>query len=300
LEETEQSGQPQNEKIVVAHHAHGRLQKDVVSAHHTQNEAITTPQSHTVEEMEEKRIQLPHTLNWATQKQGFLPYHAQSSGEEEIVREVVSLLSISKVEDSLRTTHTTLEGRSPRHHVPASAEHNHTQSHLHLGSRSYRINERYLPLNEQSKRESRLVLEGTGKQKKENNEVLSLNSIDTNERRVFWMGESSKNSKRRDRKHIRSVLSQISNSVSDMAINNCNCLFWQKRGSLETIRLWELGKQLGATCGDEGKIMLSLEELEKRDIILKSQREAGKKWVINENIIFKCERFGESGKVEIY
>jgi len=89
------------------------------------------------------------------------------------------------------------------------------------------------------------------------------------------MGESSKNSKRKDRKHIRSFLSQISNYVYNMAINNCNRLFWQKRESLETIRLWELGKQLGATCGDERNIMLSLEELEKRDIILKSQREVG-------------------------
>jgi len=124
-------------------------------------------------------------------------------------------------------------------------------------------------------KESYWVLDGTGKQKKESNELRSFNFIDTNERRVFWMGESSKNSKRKDHKHIRLVLSQISNSVSNMAINNCNRLFWKKRESLETIRLWELGKQLGATCGDEGNIMLSLEELEKRDIMLKSQKEVG-------------------------
>jgi len=51
-----------------------------------------------------------------------------------------------------------------------------------------------------------------------------------------------------------------------------------------------LGKQLGATCGNEGNIMVSLEELEKRDRILKSQREAGENMVINENYIYKCER----------
>ena len=60
-----------------------------------------------------------------------------------------------------------------------------------------------------------------------------------------------------------------------MAINNCNRLFWLKHGSLETIRVWELGKQLGASCGEEGKVMVSLEELEKRDRFMKLKREAG-------------------------
>ena len=59
-----------------------------------------------------------------------------------------------------------------------------------------------------------------------------------------------------------------------MVINNCNRLFWLKHGSLETIRVWELGKQLGATCGVEGNVRVSLEELEKRDWSMKIQREA--------------------------
>jgi len=87
------------------------------------------------------------------------------------------------------------------------------------------------------------------------------------------MGESTKNSKREERKNVRSVLSHISNFVSDMAINNCNRLFWLKHGSLETIRVWELGKQLGATCGVEGNVMVSLKELEKRDRSMKLQRD---------------------------
>ena len=89
------------------------------------------------------------------------------------------------------------------------------------------------------------------------------------------MGDTSKNNTREDRKYVRSVLSQISNSVSDLAINNCNRLFWLKNGSLETIRLWELGKKIGASCGEEGKVMLNLEELEVRDRSLKSRREEG-------------------------
>jgi len=60
-----------------------------------------------------------------------------------------------------------------------------------------------------------------------------------------------------------------------MAINNCNRLFWLKHGSLETIRLWELGKQIGATCGEEGNVLISLDELEIRDMILKSRRKEG-------------------------
>jgi len=102
LEEAEQIGKPRNENAV-ALRAHDRPQKDIASAHHAQNEATITLQSHTVEETEEKRNQLPHTLNLAAQKERFLSYHAQSSVGEETVREAVSMLSISKVEDSLCT-----------------------------------------------------------------------------------------------------------------------------------------------------------------------------------------------------
>ncbi|KAK7372335.1 hypothetical protein VNO80_05713 [Phaseolus coccineus] len=109
----------------------------------------------------------------------------------------------------------------------------------------------------------------------ERQESESLKPNAQAERRVFEVGESSKNSKREERKQLRSVPSKISNSDSDIAINNCNHLFWLKHGSLETIRLWELGKQLGATCDDEGKLLISLEELETRDRILKSARDEG-------------------------
>ena len=89
------------------------------------------------------------------------------------------------------------------------------------------------------------------------------------------MGESSKHSKREEHKKLRSVLSQISNFGYDVAINNCNRLFCLKHGSLETIRLWELGKQLGATCDDEGKLLVSLEDLEIKDKKLKLARDGG-------------------------
>ena len=95
------------------------------------------------------------------------------------------------------------------------------------------------------------------------------------ERRFLWVGESSKHSKCEERKQLRSALSHISNSGSDIAINNCNRLFWLKHGSLETIRLWELGKQLGATCDVEGKLLVSLEDLEIKDKMVKSAREGG-------------------------
>jgi len=41
------------------------------------------------------------------------------------------------------------------------------------------------------------------------------------------------------------------------------------------IRLWELGKKIGASCGEEGNVMLNLEELKVRDRCLKSRREEG-------------------------
>jgi len=137
-------------------------------------------------------------------------------------------------------------------------------------------------------------------QTKQGNEPFTTNSFAPTERRVFWVGESSKSSKREERKNVRSALSQISNFVSDMAINKCNRLFWLKHGSLETIRVWELGKQLGATCREERNVMVSLEELEKRDRIMKIQREVGRIWVTNENSYVKCERVWESSEVEVY
>jgi len=117
--------------------------------------------------------------------------------------------------------------------------------------------------------------------KGKNNQIMQVNGLnpfkpaDTTKKRVFWVGESTKNNKRVERRQLSSALSQISNSVSDMAINNCNRLFWLKHGSVETIRLWELGKQLGATGGVEGNIIVNLEVLEKRDRNKKSQREEG-------------------------
>jgi len=108
------------------------------------------------------------------------------------------------------------------------------------------------------------------------------------ERKSFWVGESSRRAEQRtvtdnneatnaeQRRKIRSAIHTISNSISDSEINNCNRLFWLKNGSLEVIRLWELGKQIGVTLnGKEEDIMLKLEELEKRDKELKKERDRG-------------------------
>ena len=149
------------------------------------------------------------------------------------------------------------------------------QSHFQSDSKSNRINDTYFPFGKQRKKGNHLTVDEVDNQKRQVHNSCATNSSAILKMRVFWVGESSKNSKRDECKNIRSVLSQISNSVSDMAINNCNRLFWLKHGSLETIRVWELGKQLGASCGEEGKVMVSLEELEKRDRFMKLKREAG-------------------------
>ena len=106
-----------------------------------------------------------------------------------------------------------------------------------------------------------------------NHKPATFYSSSAADKRIFWTGDSSKNNKREERRNVRSAISHISNFVSDIAINNCNRLFWLKHGSLETIRVWELGKQIGATCGVEGNVMISLEDLEKRDRNMKIQRE---------------------------
>jgi len=69
LEETEQSGQPRDD-VVFAHRAHGQPQKDHTSTHHDHglpwnNDATITLQSHSIEELEEKKSQLPHSWKLA-------------------------------------------------------------------------------------------------------------------------------------------------------------------------------------------------------------------------------------------
>ena len=80
----------------------------------------------------------------------------------------------------------------------------------------------------------------------------------------------------------------------DNNTNNCNRLFWLKKGTSEVIRLWEFGKQLGVTLnGEEENVLKSLDELEKRDRKLIIERDAGEKIVINEDNKYKYKRIRE-------
>ena len=133
--------------------------------------------------------------------------------------------SISRLEDSLPSTP---EGEASQLHKQQDVdveEHKYTQSNFLLGSSSGRIKNSYLPLDEQRKMGDQLLAEGTTNLTKSVYNSFTSCSPVTTERRVFWVGETSKNSMREDRKQLRLVLSQISNSVSDKAINNCNRLF---------------------------------------------------------------------------
>jgi len=177
------------------------------------------------------------------------------------------------VEDSLSGSLTGEAYQPPPKQYSNESKHKHTNTHLQSGSNSSRVRVTFAPFDKPTNKGANLVANISDNQARKDNEPVTNSSSSTMERRILWVGESSKNSKREERKNVRSALSLISNSVSDMAINKCNRLFWLKHGSLETIRVWELGKQLGATGGDIGNVMVSLEELEKRDRSLKLQRE---------------------------
>jgi len=181
--------------------------------------------------------------------------------------------SLPRVEDSLRGSQTREAYQSPLKQNSNETKHKHTNTHFQSGSSLSRIRDTYAPFDKPTNKGDQLVANVMDNQTKQGIEPVTINSSSTMERIIFWVGESSKNNKWEERKNVRSALSHISNSVSDMAINNYNRLFWLKHGSLETIQVWELGKQLGATCRDEGNVMVSLEELEKRDRSLKLQRE---------------------------
>ena len=121
---------------------------------------------------------------------------------------------------------------------------------------------------------------------------------DFQERRQFWIGESSKkqptikkrsvkeNGRATKRKLIRSVVQSICNSLPDENILNCNRLFWSTKsplGDSESVKIWSLAKELGVTfSGEEEQILKELESMEKRDRN-RGKRKVGKNIVVNEN-----------------
>jgi len=191
------------------------------TAHHekTRNGTITALPSKSLEVTQERRRKSPCMSV------------EEDRGEHE------SIKSVSRVEDSLRVSQEAEAYQSSTQQSFDVTKNKHTQSQIQSGSRSSRIKDTYFLFGKQRKKRSQLLADEMDNQKKQVNKSITTNSFATMERRVFWVGESSKNSKREELKNIRSVLSQISNSVSDTTINNCNRLFWLKHGSLETIKV---------------------------------------------------------------
>jgi len=70
----------------------------------------------------------------------------------------------------------------------------------------------------------------------------------------------------------------LSNSISNGSIVNCNIRLWNSVDIIEPIKLWEIGKQIGITCGgDEEKVIRELENMEERDYEGKKKCEEGNK-----------------------
>jgi len=125
-----------------------------------------------------------------------------------------------------------------------------------------------------------------------------LDPTDFQERRQFWVGESStkqpttnncrvkENGKASKRKILRSVVQTICNSLSDDNILNCNRLFWSTRcpsNNSESVTIWSLAKQIGVTfSGEEEQILKELDHRENKDRN-KGNSVIGKNIVDNEN-----------------
>jgi len=137
--------------------------------------------------------------------------------------------SIARVEGSLLQTSEKEVNKLPRQQIDNADEHKYKQCNINLGSNPSRIRNSFLPFGEQRERGAQTLADGSPNLTKVINESLSICSLGTSERKVCWVGETSKNNTREDRKYVRSALSQISNSVSDLAIYNCNRLFWLKK-----------------------------------------------------------------------
>ena len=255
----------------------GQLGEDKASPHHEtfRNEVITTFPHRSLGATEESRRNLLCTKRVEVKGAVGSTVQASTMEEENKGGNLDSSKSVSRVEDSLGESQEGEAYQFSNQQALVVTKNKHKLRQTQMDSKSSRIKDTYFPFGKQRNKGTQLIVDAGDNQRKQVNNSITTNSSATMERRVFWVGESSKSSKREERKNIRSVLSQISNSASDSAINNCNRLFWLKHGSLETIRVWELGKQLGATCGEEGKVMVSLEELEKRDRFMKLKREAG-------------------------
>jgi len=77
---------------------------------------------------------------------------------------------------------------------------------------------------------------------------------------------------------LRLAIHSPCNSVSDIDINNCNRLFWIRNNSLEALRLWNIGKDLGFTyTGEDANIIKRITEMEERDISNRQKCEEGDK-----------------------
>ncbi|KAK8464310.1 hypothetical protein PHAVU_011G175950 [Phaseolus vulgaris] len=142
---------------------------------------------------------------------------ATKGGEED------PILSILRVEDSILSAPAGENGEKHLQIGSVEAEKNDFRSQNRSALRSDRIRDAYLPFmgqrktgcEEQSKNGIQQLAEGKINQTTQVNGLNPLKQVDATEKRVFWVGESSKNSKWVERKQLREEKKVFPNEQED-------------------------------------------------------------------------------------
>jgi len=127
-------------------------------------------------------------------------------------------------------------------------------------------------------RETTNINQWRGRTSSKKQHKSTLNLVAFSERRTLWVGKSSKNKilerERREnqiiaiirRKNTRLAVHSLCNYFSENDINNCNRLYWEKKGSSLNVSIWNITREISITLSREEKdILRKLDEIEERD-----------------------------------
>jgi len=184
LDESEQGGQIGIGKAT-PHHEKAR------------NGAITAPLPISLEATEESRRNSLRTRRTEAKGVEGSTFQALTEVEENEGggEDHVSYNSVSRVEDSLRESQEREANQPPKQLSLFVTKNKQKQSHFQSDSKSNRIKDSYFLFGKQRKKGNHLTVDEVDNQKRQVHNSCATNSSATLERRVFWVGESSKNSK---------------------------------------------------------------------------------------------------------
>ncbi|ESW34547.1 hypothetical protein PHAVU_001G161800 [Phaseolus vulgaris] len=189
----------------------GQLGEDKASPHHEtfRNEVITAFPPRSLGATEESRRNLLCTKRVEVKEAVGSTVQASTMEEENKGGNLDSSKSVSRVEDSLGESQEVEAYQFSNQQALVVTKNKHKLRQTQMDSKSSRIKDTYFPFGKQRNKGTQLIVDAGDNQRKQVNNSITTNSSATMERRVFWVGESSKSSKREERKNIRRMRNEI-------------------------------------------------------------------------------------------